>query len=80
MNHENDDDIIRNRPAEKGRKNDTDIRDESGIQPGTNTISSSKTDGVNQKTTKTAADGFKTPFGDDADAGYDEIGEADDSK
>ena len=80
MNQEKDDHIIRNTPSEKGRDNDTDIRDESAIQPGADTISSSNTDAANQKTTKTAADGFKTPFGADADAAFDDIGEADDNK
>ena len=73
-------DIIRNTPSEEGRDNDTYIRDETAIQPGTETISSSSTDGVNQRPTKTAADGLKTPFGDDADPAFDDIGNSDDSK
>ncbi|MCW3074787.1 MAG: hypothetical protein JWP69_1856 [Flaviaesturariibacter sp.] len=77
---EKKEDIRRNTPSEKGHDNDTYIRDESAIQPGTNTISSSSTDDENQRTTKTGADGFKTPFGDDADPAFDDIGNADDSK
>jgi hypothetical protein len=69
----------RNAPAGEGRGNDPHIRDESAQQPGTNTISSD-TDGVNQQPTKTAADGFKTPFGDDADPAFDDIGNADDNR
>lgn len=65
-------DIERDRPTEEGRRNDPNLRDETGTQPGVNTISSSKYDDDNQRTTDTAADGFKTPFGKDADKTYDE--------
>jgi hypothetical protein len=44
----------RNRPAEKGRKNDPELRDRSGIQPGTGTISRSETDPDNEKRTRTS--------------------------
>ncbi len=50
----------RNQPAEKGRKNDPDLRDRSDIEPGINTVSSSDYDEANQKITKTAADDFRT--------------------
>ena len=51
--------ISRNRPAEKGRKNDPDLRDESAAQPGVQTMSSSKTDEANEKVSETAADDFR---------------------
>ena len=49
----------RNRPAEKGENNDPNLRDEDAIQPGLNTISSTKNDDVNQHLTKTASDDFR---------------------
>jgi hypothetical protein len=49
-------DIGRNRPAEEGRKNDPNIRDRSGIQPGASTISKSDTDEVNEDLTRTTTD------------------------
>ena len=58
--NDKDNEMERNRPSEKGRNNDTHIRDYSGIQPGTNTISSSDTDGVNHELTRTASDDFRT--------------------
>ncbi|HJW15949.1 MAG TPA: hypothetical protein VJ499_02460 [Flavisolibacter sp.] len=51
--------VERNRPAEEGRKNDPDLRDESAAQPGASTISSSNTDEENQHLTKTAGDSFR---------------------
>ena len=49
----------RNRPADDGKQNDPDIRDESATQPGVNTLSTSKNDEVNQHLTKTASDNFR---------------------
>lgn len=49
-----EDDIARNRPTEEGRKNDPDIRDDSAIQPGVQTISDSKYDDDNQSISSTA--------------------------
>ena len=65
----------RNRPAEEGRKNDPDVRDRSGIQPGADTISKSETDPSNQQPTQTARDDFRTKVevDDHADPRYDEI-------
>jgi len=49
----------RNRPAEEGRKNDPDLRDESAAQPGVQTMSSSTADEANQHLTETARDSFR---------------------
>lgn len=66
--------IPRNRPAEDGRKNDPDLRDRTDIEPGTSTISSSKTDEANQSLTKTAADNFREHDDDkNADPTFDDI-------
>ncbi len=62
---QSNDNIGRNRPAEKGRKNDPDLRDESAAQPGVQTMSSSKTDEANEHLTKTAADSFREETGND---------------
>ncbi|RYD90959.1 MAG: hypothetical protein EOP50_15085 [Sphingobacteriales bacterium] len=67
-------DIERDRPTDEGRRNDPNIRDETGTQPGVNTMSSSKYDNDNQHSTKTAGDGYKTPFGEDADKTFDDPG------
>lgn len=48
----------RNRPADEGKQNDPNIRDESAVQPGVSTLSSSKNDDVNQHLTRTASDDF----------------------
>jgi hypothetical protein len=63
----------RAQPVDKGRRNDPNLRDETASQPGVNSISNSNYDDDNQRTTKTAADWFKTPFGKDADPAYDDI-------
>ncbi|MFL5740550.1 MAG: hypothetical protein ACJ75B_10065 [Flavisolibacter sp.] len=65
----------RNEPAEEGRKNDPDLRDRSGVQPGTSTISKSETDEDNQELTKTGADNFRTDTEKDpnADPAFDEV-------
>ncbi len=49
----------RNRPADEGSKGDPNIRDESAVQPGVSTLSSSKNDDVNQSLTRTASDSFR---------------------
>ena len=73
MDKQNDD-IKRNRPADKGRRNDPNVGEESAIQPGTHTISSSDTDDVNQHLTRTASDNFRTDLRDPkADPSFDEI-------
>lgn len=65
----------RNLPADEGRRNDPDRREESGQQPGVNTYSSSDTDQHNQNLTRTASEGFREEdFGTDADPAFDEIG------
>ncbi|HVF97461.1 MAG TPA: hypothetical protein VM871_09080 [Flavisolibacter sp.] len=49
----------RNRPADEGRQNDPHIRDESAVQPGVSTLSTSKNDEENQHLTRTASDDFR---------------------
>ena len=75
MDSTNEQDIERAKPADTGKGNDPAIRDETAAQPGVNTLSSSPYDEGNQHTTKTAGDGFKTPFGEDADKAFDEVGD-----
>lgn len=68
----------RNRPVEKGRDNDPNIRDYSAQQPGVNTMSDSgaKDQDFNQKLSRTAGDNFReNDFGKDSDPAFDEIGE-----
>ena len=67
----------RNRPVDAGRDKDPNVRDDSAIQPGVSTISSSDTDSANQELTKTTADGNKAPSESDAKADpvFDEIGD-----
>jgi hypothetical protein len=43
----------RNRPAEDGRNNDPDLRDDSGIEPGASTISSSGSDPADEAPSRT---------------------------
>ena len=75
MDKHKNEDIKRNIPSEEGRRNDPHIRDESALQPGVSTISTSDFDDENQRTTKTASDSFRTEnWGADADASFDEIG------
>lgn len=77
MDNRNED-IKRNRPAEERRGNDPHIRDESAQQPGTNTMSSSDTDDVNQHLTRTASDDFRPKRRDPrADPAFDEIADPD---
>ncbi|HVK96622.1 MAG TPA: hypothetical protein VM368_02340 [Flavisolibacter sp.] len=72
-----EDELNRNRPSDKGRNNDPDIRDQDARQPGTNTSSKSDTDEANQHITKTASDSFRTTTEDDerADTSFDEVAE-----
>ena len=71
-------DPIRNRPSEDRKDNDPNIRDESALRPGINTISSSETDDVDNHLTKTASDSFRTEVKDPkADKKFDEVGEGD---
>ena len=73
--------IKRNRPSNEGRRNDPDMRDESAIQPGVQTISPSSTDEANQNVTRSAMDGPElTDFNTDANADptFDEVDRRDD--
>jgi len=65
----------RNKPADEGRDNDSNLRDESAIQPGVSTISSSDTDDDNQNLTETAKDDFRTEpnKNDNADRAFDDV-------
>lgn len=66
----------RNVPTEKGRDNDPNLRDESAIQPGINTISNSDYDDDNENLTETAADDFRQDENNDdgrPDPSFDEV-------
>lgn len=65
----------RNQPTEEGKRNDPNVRDESAIQPGVNTVSSSSYDKDNEELTKTAADDFRENNNSDAhaDPSFDEV-------
>ena len=65
----------RNKPTEEGRDNDPNLRDESAIQPGINTVSNSDYDDDNEELTKTAADDFREEDTDEAtpDPSFDEV-------
>jgi hypothetical protein len=66
---------VRNEPAQEGKKNDPNVRDESAIQPGVSTVSKSSTDEENESLTKTGADDFRENNDDDrADKSFDETG------
>jgi hypothetical protein len=56
----NTNDPRRNTPAEKGRNNDPDLRNDSAVQPGISTVSNSNYDGDNEGLTQTAKDDFMT--------------------
>lgn len=67
-------DFNRNRPADKGRDNDPNTREESAQQPGASTYSSNGSEQANQELTKTAADDFSEDnFGEDADPKFDDV-------
>ena len=70
----------RNRPSEEGRDNDNQLRDDSGLQPGINTISSSDSDEANNSLTRTAADDFRTENFEEggADRTFDDVNQQDD--
>ncbi len=69
----------RNRPSEQGRNDDTNLRDDSALQPGISTISNSETDDSNDDLTQTAGDDFTEDLEDedDADLAFDEVDEED---
>lgn len=69
------DDIKRNQPAEEGKRKDPNLRDETAIQPGVNTISQSETDDANNRVTLTGMENQQaSPEKDNADPAFDEIG------
>jgi hypothetical protein len=72
----------RNRPADKGRDNDPNVRDDSATQPGVSTMSDSGTgDRFNERITKTTGDNNDDPnYGSDADPAFDEISDGDENK
>lgn len=51
-------DFTRNRPTEKGERNDPNLRDEDARQ-GANTMSTSKTDEGKENLTRTSSDNFR---------------------
>lgn len=64
----------RNRPSDKGERNDPNTREESAQQPGASTYSGTDHDNVNQELTKTAENDFSgDDFGADADPKFDEV-------
>jgi hypothetical protein len=66
--------IERNTPAEKGKNDDPNLRDHSGIQPGASTVSRSDSDYINENKSETASENFREDeFGKDADRSFDEI-------
>lgn len=70
------DNLSRNRPSEEGRRNDPDIRDDSAIQPGVQTISESKYDDDNQSVSSSAMGSSNISEADtrqDADPTFDEV-------
>ena len=68
-------DPIRNRPADEGRNNDPNLRDDSGQQPGVNTMSSSEIDDdFDAETEDVLQNEPVRDFEDNADPAFDEIG------
>jgi len=67
--------LRRNEPAEKGENNDSNLRDESALQPGISTVSKSTYDDDNEELTETAADDFREENNLDrnADPTFDEV-------
>jgi hypothetical protein len=63
---------VRNRPTEEGRNNDPMTRDDSAIQPGVQTISSSEYDEENQELTDTALGNVSKEKDENAQPRYDE--------
>ena len=74
--NEKKNDVERNRPSEEGRNHDNQLRDDSGLQPGISTISSSDSDEANTRLTRTASDDFRTENFEEgtADKTFDEVG------
>lgn len=71
-------DPTRNRPADEGRNNDPNLRDDSGQQPGVNTMSSSDIDDDYDVETKSALENENVrDFEDDADLAFDDIDDED---
>jgi hypothetical protein len=70
---EDEKDITRNRPTEKGRRNDPNLRDEDARQ-GANTMSTSETDSAKERLTRTSSDNFREDSDGDekADKRFDE--------
>ena len=66
-------DFTRNRPTEKGRDNDLNIRDEDARQ-GANTMSTSDSDSAKENLTRTSSDNFHmdSPGDEKADKRFDE--------
>lgn len=64
----------RNKPTEKERDNDPNLRDATAIQPGISTVSNSDYDNENEKLTKTGADDFREEDNSDdhSDISFDE--------
>ena len=65
--------ITRNKPAEEGRRNDPNLRDEDARQ-GANTMSTSETDRAKESLTRTTSDNFRedSPGDEKADKRFDE--------
>ena len=70
----------RNRPSEMGRNEDTNLRDDSALQPGISTVSDSETDDLNDDLTQTVGDDFEEDLEDedDADLAFDDEEEEED--
>ena len=64
----------RSRPEEKGRGNDPQVRDESAVRPGVQTISEGANDQANEEVTYTAVEGRDNPKDPRADRRFDEAG------
>ena len=65
----------RNKAAEDGNNDDPQLRDDSMIQPGVNTVSSGKNDDADEQLTQTSADDYKTDDQDEAkpDRTFDQV-------
>jgi hypothetical protein len=63
----------RNKPAEEGRNNDPNLRDNSAIQPGASTISSSETDPANESPSRTAGNDPQTSDDGKEDRTFDDV-------
>ena len=66
-------DINRNRPADAASDTDPKLRDHSGQQPGTSTMSKTDHDELNHDLTRTSKDNYRQEsFGEDADPAFDD--------